>query len=73
LDLIFIHGNVVDEDDVAEVRDGSSTKEAFGFLQKEFVLLQLVKDQVDMAKVPCPQLAIYQYIIKENEDEPVKE
>jgi hypothetical protein len=39
LDLLFIHGDAVNEDDVVEVCDRSSTEKAFGFLQKKFVLL----------------------------------
>jgi hypothetical protein len=59
-------------DDVAQVCHGRGPKDALGSLDEEDMAVQFGEDDADVPQVICPSLAINQYIIKKDKDEPMK-
>jgi hypothetical protein len=58
---------------VTEVCDGGDPECALGALDEEDMPSQLSKDHAEMSEMIRPRLAVYQYVIKENEHKATKE
>jgi hypothetical protein len=69
LHLCRVHGYACLRDNVTEVCDGC----ALGALDEEDMPSQLGKDHAEMSEMIRPRLAVYQYVIKENEYRAMKE
>ena len=55
---------------MAQVRDGGGAKSALGLLDEESMLLEEAEDSADVAKVLGHGLAVYQYVVDEDQHEP---
>jgi hypothetical protein len=67
LHLGWIHGDACLRYDVAEVGDGGDAERALGALDEEALVAQLDEDSAKMTKMIRLGLAVYQDVIKENE------